>query len=147
MVKRKIVWIAVISLIFLGVIAIRMFIGEPCSVPSASMKPTINVGDWLWIDKTTYGARLPRSFADIPIINVFTWFKPLRLVDEKNNCGNKRMRGKRMPRIGDLAVFESPEFPHPLLVKRIVARFRIGDTIIINTKNYYELYHTKVSHF
>jgi len=140
-IKAKYIYLIVFLIIFFAVIAVRMFVGEPCNVPSASMKPTIIIGDWLWIDKTTYGARLPRRFADMPIINVFTWIKPLRLADERNDWGINRLKGKRMPRIGDLAVFESPEFPHPLLVKRIAARIKTGDTIVINEKNYYDLYH------
>jgi len=131
----------VLTVMFFGVIAIRLFVGEPCTVSSGSMKPAIIEGDRLWIDKTVYGARLPKRFADIPIINIFTWIKPLRLADERNNWGNNRLKGRRMPRIGDMAVFESPEFPHPLLVKRIAARFRAGDTIVINSKNYHDLYH------
>jgi signal peptidase I len=105
------------------------------------MYPTIIIGDWLWIDKTTYGARLPRRFAEIPLFNVFTWLKSLRIVDEKNDWGNHRFRGKRMPRVGDLAVFESPDFPHLLLVKRIAERYKKGDTIVINANNYYNVYH------
>ena len=123
------------------VVILRVFVGEVCTVPSASMRPSIIIGDRLWIDKTTYGARLPKRFADIPLINVFTWIKPLRLADEKNNWGYRRMKGRRMPRLGDLAVFESPEFPHPLLVKRIVSRYRTGDTVVIHADNYDELYH------
>jgi signal peptidase I len=105
------------------------------------MEPTIIVGDRLWIDKFTYGAQLPKRFADIPLLNVFTWIKPLRLADRKNDWGNKRMKGLRMPRIGDLVVFESPEPPYPLLVKRIASRLRTGDTIVIHASNYNDLHH------
>ncbi len=141
MVKRKIVWITVVTVCLFAVVALRVFVGEVCAVPSWSMSPTIVAGDWLWIDKMTYGARLPRRFADIPIINVFTWVKPLRLADEKNDWGHNRMKGLRMPQMGDLAVFESPEYPHPLLVKRISALFRAGDTIVVNAHTYNDLHH------
>ena len=122
------------------IIVLRMFVGEVCSVPSGSMYPTIIIGDRMWIDKTTYGARLPRRFADIPILNVFTWIKPLRMADEENDWGNRRLRGKRMPRVGDLAVFESPSFPHPLLVKRIADRWKSGDTLVVNLDNFDPMY-------
>ena len=137
----KLFWKSFIPAIILVVILLRLFAGEICTVPSESMSPTIRVGDRLWIDKVTYGARLPRRFADIPLLNVFTWIKPLRLADKKNDWGNNRLRGLRMPRTGDLAVFESPEPPHPLLVKRIESRFRTGDTIVIHAGNYDALYH------
>ena len=143
--NKKIGWWIVLPAVLMVTVAIRVFVGEPGSVPSASMTPTILIGDWLWIDKTTYGARLPRRFADIPIINVFTWIKPLRLADAKNDWGHQRMKGKRMPRLGDLAVFESPEFPHHLLVKRITSKILTGDTITINLKNYPVMHKTVIN--
>ena len=117
-----------------------MFVGEVCSVPSGSMYPTIIIGDRMWIDKTTYGARLPKRFADIPLVNVFTWIKPLREADKRNDWENRRIHGKRKPRVGDLAVFESPDFPHPLLVKRIAEQLKTGDTVIVNVDNYDVMY-------
>ena len=120
----------------LAVISLRLFVGEICTVPSPSMSPTIITGDWLWIDKVTYGAQLPRRFADIPVINVFTWIKSLRLADEKNDWGDKRLKGLRMPCINDVAVFQSPEYPFNLLVKRISAIISKGDTIFLNMNNY-----------
>jgi len=138
--KRKLPLKIIFLVLIFFVIALRVFVGEVCSVPSASMSPTIHIGDWLWIDKLTYGAQLPRRFADIPIFNVFTWIKPLRLADAKNDWGYNRMAGFRMPRIGDMAVFESPEFPHPLLVKRIAAIFSEGDTIVVNAQNFDRMY-------
>ena len=62
---------------------IRMVIGEPCTVPSGSMEPTLLCGDRLWINKLAYGGRFPSRWADIPLLNVFTWIRPLRLADEE----------------------------------------------------------------
>lgn len=135
----KLSWKVIIPAILAVIILLRLFAGEICTVSSVSMEPAIRAGDRLWMDKLTYGAPLPRRFADIPLLNVFTWIKPLRLADQKNDWGNNRLRGLRMPRRGDLAVFISPEPPHPLLVKRIAARFRTGDTIVIRADNYEEL--------
>jgi signal peptidase I len=97
----------------------RVFVGEPCVVPSGSMQPAILPGDRMWIDHATYGALLPRRFADIPLLNAFTWIAPLRRADERLDWGYARMKGLRKPRRGDIAVFQSPEIPHPLVVKRI----------------------------
>ena len=118
-----------------------MFVGEIANVPTGSMYPTLIIGDWVWIDKTVYGARLPRRFADIPLLNVFTWIKPLREADEESDWGFWRIRGKRSPHVGDIAVFESPESPHRLLVKRIAGKYLTGDTVVITTQNFYALYH------
>ena len=69
---------------------IRMVIGEPCTVPSGSMEPTLLCGDRLWINKLAYGGRFPSRWADIPLLNVFTWIRPLRLADEENHWEYRR---------------------------------------------------------
>lgn len=72
----KKIFVTIIIAVILCV-SIRIVFGEICTVPSPSMEPTILVGDWLWIDKLTYGAHLPERWSDIPILNVFTWNKDL----------------------------------------------------------------------
>ena len=134
--KSKIKWITVLPACLCTVIAIRLLAGEICAVPSSSMSPAIVAGDRLWIDKLTYGARLPGRFADIPVVNIFTWIKPFRLADQKRDWGYHRMKGVRMPQVGDLAVFELPDYPHPLVVKRIASSIITGDTVIVNSQNY-----------
>jgi signal peptidase I len=129
-------WLKIFGLIIAVCIVVRVFIGEPCTVPSDSMYPAILPGDRLWIDYTTYGGRLPRRWADIPLLNVFTWIDPLRKADEKIDRGYRRMKGRRMPKIGDMAVFESPEQQYVLLVKRIAHISNPGDTIVVNESNF-----------
>ena len=100
-------------------IFIRTVIGEPCQVPSESMSPTIQPGDWLWIDKLTYGGRFPERWADIPLLNVFTHIKSWRESDAKRSWAYRRMPGFTKPKIGDIIVFNSPENELMLLTKRI----------------------------
>jgi len=100
-------------------ILIRIVIGEPCKVPSESMEPTIRAGEWLWIDKLTYGGRLPERWADIPLVNVFTQVKSWREADAKRNWGYRRLPGFAIPKVGDVVVFNSPENEELLLTKRI----------------------------
>lgn len=35
---------------------VRLFLGEPCYIPSESMEPTLCAGDWVWVDKASCGA-------------------------------------------------------------------------------------------
>lgn len=100
-------------------ISLRLFVGEPCYVPSESMKPTIIPGDWIWVDKMSYGAILPRCFADIPLFNVFTWIPYLRMKDENNHWKYRRIKGYKKPLINDIIVFKSPTNKNLLMVKRI----------------------------
>ena len=61
---------------------IRTFVVQAFRIPSGSMEDTLLVGDFLLVDKFTYGARVP--FTDI------------------------RLPGLREPRRGDILVFKSP---------------------------------------
>jgi len=100
------------------------------------MLPTIMEGDWLWINKITYGGRIPERFADIPLMNIFTYIPFMRKADSKNSWGYNRLPGFKQPKVNDIIVFNSPEDKDILLVKRIVKVFRKGD--IINSEDIHD---------
>ena len=127
--------IAVI-LFILFCLFIRIAVGELCIVPSGSMEPTLLCGDRVWIDKITYGARFPAKWADIPVINVFTWIRPLREMDRNTHWKYRRLPGMGYPEVGDIVVFNSPENMDQLLVKRITRIKKENDTLHIRRENY-----------
>ena len=43
------------------VLILRSFIAEPFRIPSSSMMPTLLIGDFILVNKFTYGIRLPVS--------------------------------------------------------------------------------------
>lgn len=81
--------------ILLIVLVIRSFWFEPFRIPSGSLKPTLKVGDFILVNKYTYGIRLPVLHTKIIALNE--------------------------PKIGDIVVFRSTTNPNMDLVKRIVA--------------------------
>ena len=117
--RRLTKYVYFVLIILVLAIFIRTVIGELCKVPSESMEPTIRQGQWLWIDKLTYGGRLPERWADIPLINAFTHIASWRNADAKRNWGYHRLPGFTKPKMGDVVVFNSPENEQLLLVKRI----------------------------
>lgn len=92
--------------VILIVFCIRSFIVEPFKIPSGSMIPTLHVGDFILVNKFTYGIRLP-------IIN--------KKIVQLNN-----------PQRGDVMVFHYPEDPTLDYIKRVVGV--PGDTVEYRNK-------------
>ena len=80
--------------VILIVFVLRSFIAEPFKIPSGSMIPTLQVGDFILVNKFTYGIRLP-------VIN-------------------KKIIGINTPQRGDVMVFRFPEDPSLDYIKRVV---------------------------
>jgi len=80
--------------VILIVFLLRSFLVEPFKIPSGSMLPTLLVGDFILVNKFTYGIRLP-------VIN--------QKVIAMNN-----------PRNGDVMVFRYPNDPSLDYIKRVV---------------------------
>lgn len=80
--------------VILIVFALRSFLVEPFKIPSGSMMPTLLIGDFILVNKYTYGIRLP-------VIN--------RKIVQLNN-----------PERGDVMVFRYPTDPSLDYIKRVV---------------------------
>lgn len=117
----------VISII--AIILIRVFVCELGVIPSPSMLSTIKNGDWILIDKFTYGAKLPDRWSDVPVINAFTWIPFLRHADSTVNWSYGRLPGFRPVKRSDIVVFSQKENPRVRIIKRVVGI--AGDTVQI----------------
>jgi len=95
--------------VILIVLILRSFLIEPFRIPSGSMMPTLLDGDFILVNKFTYGVRLP-------VINT-------KIID----IGE--------PKRGDVAVFRYPNDPSVDYIKRIIGV--PGDHIVYRNKQLY----------
>lgn len=83
------------------VLVLRSFLYEPFNIPSESMMPTLEVGDFILVNKFEYGVRLPLAHSKII------------------STGE--------PQRGDVIVFRFPENPRISYIKRVIGL--PGDTV------------------
>jgi len=94
-------WTKIFQVSVLLFLLIRTFLVEAFKIPSGSMENTLQVGDFLLVNKLVYGAEVPFTHARLPRL--------------------------RQPQRGDVMVFEWPEDPTKNFVKRLVGV--PGDTL------------------
>ena len=111
-------WCLVIGGVVL-VITLRLSVVEVYQAEGPSMMPTILPHEVYAVDKLSGGALLPRRFAEIPIVNLFTWVRPLREIDQRNDWGTHRLHGFNDFRDGDVILFHALDGSNHVLVKRI----------------------------
>ncbi len=83
------------------VLGLRSFVAEPFRIPSSSMMPTLLIGDFILVNKFTYGLRWPIT--------------------------NKKFVELGEPQRGDVVVFRPPHHPREDWIKRVIGV--PGDTI------------------
>ena len=79
--------------VFLAVLLLRSFLFEPFKIPSASMMPTLLIGDFILVNKYDYGLRLPVL--------------------------HSKFVANKTPERGDIVVFRYPEDPDVPFIKRV----------------------------
>ena len=92
--------------VILIVLLLRSFLVEPFKIPSSSMRPTLEVGDFILVNKFTYGIRLPIIEKKIVEVN--------------------------QPQRGDVLVFRYPLDPSLDYIKRVVGV--PGDEVVYKDK-------------
>jgi len=88
------------------VFVLRSFLVEPFQIPSSSMVPTLQVGDYILVNKYTYGIRLPVLRNKVLSLNE--------------------------PQRGDVMVFFPPHMGKTYFIKRVIGL--PGDTVVYRDK-------------
>lgn len=92
--------------VIVAVFCLRSFVVEPFRIPSGSMMPTLLTGDFILVNKFTYGLRLPVL--------------------------NKKIFDINNPQRGDVMVFRYPKDPSLDYIKRVIGL--PGDTVAYEDK-------------
>ena len=98
-------WFINIFLVFF----LRGYVYEPWQIPSESMRPNLEIGDFVLVNRNAYGLEIP-----------FT--------------GREKLLSKG-PEIGEIVVFFPPHKPTVPFVKRVIAKG--GDTVTYVNKKYF----------
>lgn len=95
--------------VLLIVLVLRSFVAEPFRIPSGSMMPTLLVGDFILVNKFSYGVRLPVT--------------------------RTRILETGKPERGEVVVFKYPRNPEEDYIKRVIGL--PGDTIEFRNQSLY----------
>lgn len=118
-------WLDAIIYSVVVVTFLRMFFIEAYTIPTGSMEKSLLIGDYLFVDKVTFGPRVPNTPLSFPLVhNILPFTKFTKSYLEWIKWDYKRLAGLRKIRHDDIVVFN---FPH-------------GDTVLINdpTSDFYE---------
>ena len=122
-------WVDAIVFALVAVYFINLYIFQNYQIPSSSLEKTLRVGDFLYVSKMAYGARVPQTPLSMPLVQhtMPNWLGGGKSYLDKPHWNYKRLAGWTSPQKGDIVVFNFPA----------------GDTVCTKMQNpdYYTLKH------
>ena len=122
-------WIDAIVFALVAVYFINLYIFQNYQIPSSSLEKTLRVGDFLYVSKMAYGARVPQTPLSMPLVQhtMPKWLGGGKSYFDNPHWEYKRLKGWTSPQKGDIVVFNFPA----------------GDTVCLKMQNpdYYTLRH------
>lgn len=101
-------WVDAIVYALILVYFVFCFVGQNYQIPSSSLEKTLLTGDYLWVNKTTYGPRVPMTPVHFPLVhNKLPIINTKSYLDTPSN-EYKRLKGFRNVESGDIVVFNFP---------------------------------------
>ncbi len=127
-VRTVLSWLDAIVYALVLVYIIFAFIGQNYKIPSSSLEKSLLVGDYLWVNKTIYGPRVPMTPLHFPLAqHTLPLTTDTKSYIENPQLDYHRLKGIRSIRRGDIVVFNFPQ----------------GDTVTTKIPNpdYYQICH------
>ncbi len=122
-------WIDAIVFALVAVYFINLYIFQNYQIPSSSLEKSLRVGDFLYVSKMAYGARVPQTPLSMPLVQhtMPEWLGGGKSYLDSPHWEYKRLAGWTSPQKGDIVVFNFPA----------------GDTVCTKMQNpdYYTLKH------
>ena len=122
-------WVDAIVFALVAVYFINLYIFQNYQIPSSSLEKTLRVGDFLYVSKMAYGARVPQTPLSMPLVQhtMPEWLGGGQSYFYHPHWGYKRLAGWTSPQKGDIVVFNFPA----------------GDTVcsLMQNPDYYTLKH------
>jgi len=120
-------WVDAIVFALVAVYFINLYLFQNYQIPSSSLEKSLRVGDFLFVSKMSYGARVPNTPLSMPLMqHTFPkWLGEGKSFIEYPQWQYKRLKGWDHPKKGDIVVFNFPT----------------GDTVCLKQQNpdYYTL--------
>lgn len=103
-------WIDAIVFALVAVYFINIYVFQNYQIPSSSLEKTLRVGDFLYVSKMGYGARVPNTPLSMPLVQhtMPEWLGGGKSYIEYPQWEYKRLKGWKEPHRGDIVVFNFP---------------------------------------
>lgn len=103
-------WVDAIVFALVAVYFINLYIFQNYQIPSSSLEKTLRVGDFLYVSKMAYGARVPQTPLSMPLVQhtMPNWLGGGKSYLDKPHWEYKRLKGWTSPKKGDIVVFNFP---------------------------------------
>lgn len=118
-------WTEAIIFAIIAATIIRTFFIEAFTIPTPSMEKSLMVGDYLFVSKATYGARLPMTPISFPLTH-----HTIPILNIKSYVEWQELPYLRLPGWGEVERYDATVFNFPE-----------GDTVVVNfpEQSYYQL--------
>ncbi len=107
-VKGIMSWVDAIVYALVLVYFVFAFLGQNYQIPSSSLEKTLLTGDYLFVNKTVYGPRVPMTPVYFPLVHNEMPFGLGKSYLDHPSVGYKRLKGQRGVEWGDIVVFNFP---------------------------------------